>query len=239
MLVRFTGTAIVPIPLRILALSTAWIVMSTTPLISAADLSRYHGFEFGSSLAKVARQAGISPEPRVVHQRPELIQELMWLPGSPTTSEADVNSVRKVIFTFYNDQLSRIVVSYHRDKTEGLTAEDLVEAVSAMYGETTIPAPRSTSQVIPPSSAQDKFVAHWEDPQYSVTLFRSSYLSTFGLVLLSKRLDGLASLASAEAILQDDREAPQREVERQQNLTAENRVKEETARRANKATFKP
>ena len=39
--------------------------------------------------------------------------------------------LKKVIFTFYNDQLSRIVVSYDRDRTEGLTAEDLIEAVSA------------------------------------------------------------------------------------------------------------
>jgi hypothetical protein len=224
---------------RILTLSAAWIVMSTAPASSVADLSKYRGFEFGSSLSVVARRAGISPEPRVVHQRPELIQELMWLPSSLATRQADEQSVRKVIFSFYNDQLSRIVVSYDRDRTEGLTAEDLVEAVSSMYGATTVPNSGIPSRVIPASSAQDKFVANWEDSEYSVTLFRSSYLSTFGLVLLSKRLDRLATLASAEAVLQDDREAPQREVERVQNLTAENRLRHETARRANKATFKP
>jgi hypothetical protein len=224
---------------RLLTLSAVWIVMSTTPASSTPDLSKYRGFEFGSSLVMVARQAGISPEPRVVHQRPELIQELMWLPGSLPTAAAAGESVRKVIFTFYNDQLSRIVVSYDRDGTEGLTAEDLVEAVSATYGATAVPVRAMTPQVIPPSSVQDKFVAQWEDRQYSVTLFRSSYLSTFGLVLLSKRLDGLSTLASAEAILQDDREAPQREVERQQKLTPENRLRQDTARRANKVTFKP
>jgi hypothetical protein len=224
---------------RILALSTAWIVMSVTPLVSAGDLSTYRGFEFGSSLARVARQAGVSPEPRVVHQRPELIQELMWLPSSAATSEADGDSVRKVLFTFYNDQLFRIVVSYDRDRTEGLTAEDLTNAVSATYGVAIVPALGMASQAIPASSGQDRFVAQWEDPQHSVTLFRSTYLSTFGLVLLSKRLDGLATLASAEAMLQNDREAPQREIERQQKLTLESRVKQETARRANKATFKP
>lgn len=224
---------------RILTLSTALIVVSPAPVSSAVDLSRYRGFQFGSSLVTVARQAGISPEPRVVHQRPELIQELMWLPGRLSTSEADGDSVKKVIFTFYNDQLSRIVVSYDRDRTEGLTAEDLVEAVSATYGVTTVPVRGKTSHVMPPSTVQDKFVAIWEDPRNSITLFRSSYLSTFGMVLLSKRLDGLATLASAEAVLQDDREAPQREVERQQKLTPENRLRQETAGRANKATFKP
>jgi hypothetical protein len=224
---------------RMLTLSTAWIVMSTTPASAAGDLSRYRGFEFGSTVAMVARQAGISPEPRNIHQRPELIQELMWLPGSPATSEVDGNAVRKVIFTFYNDQLSRIVVSYDRDRTEGLTAEDLVEAVSGMYGLTTAAGRGMTAQPMLSSGAHDRLVAQWEGPEYSITLFRSSYLSTFGLLLLSKRLDGLVTLASAEAILQDDQEAPQREVERRQTLTPENRLMQESARRANKAIFKP
>ena len=223
---------------RILAVSIAWTVMATTPASSAIDLSKYRMFEFGSSLANVARQAGISAEPRVVHQRPEIIQELMWLPVSVAPSEGAGDSVRKVIFTFYNDQLSRIVVSYDRERTQGLTSEDLVEAVSAMYGVSTPLAQGITFQVMPPAT-QEKFVAQWEDPQYSVTLFRSSYLSTFGLVLLSKRLDGLARVASAEAILQDDREAPEREVERQRTLTPENRLSQDAARRANKAIFKP
>ena len=149
---------------RILAVSIAWTVMATTPASSAIDLSKYRVFEFGSSLANVARQAGISAEPRVVHQRPEIIQELMWLPVSVAPSDGAGDSVRKVIFTFYNDQLSRIVVSYDRERTQGLTSEDLVEAVSAMYGVSTPLAQGITFQVIPPAT-QEKFVAQWEDPQ--------------------------------------------------------------------------
>jgi len=56
-------------------------------------------------------------------------------------------------------------------------------------------------------------------------LFRSSYLSTFGLVVLSKRLDALARVAMLEATLLDEQEAPQREIERERNQTEENRVK--------------
>ena len=70
-------------------------------------------------------------------------------------------------------------------------------------------------------------------------LFRSSYLSTFGLVVLSKRLDALARVAMLEATLLDEQEAPQREIEREQNQTEENRVRHQTARRVNKATFRP
>ena len=59
----------------------------------------------------------------------------------------------------------------------------------------------------------------------SLILFRSSYLSTFGLVVLSKRLDALARVAMLEATLLDEQEAPQREIERERNQTEENRVK--------------
>jgi hypothetical protein len=64
---------------RILPMSIAWVVIST-PLISAQDLSRYREFQLGMSLVAVAQQVGITPEGRVLHQRPGLIQELMWLP---------------------------------------------------------------------------------------------------------------------------------------------------------------
>jgi hypothetical protein len=223
---------------RILALSTASIAISTMSVNATSALSAYRGFAFGTSVVTVARHAGISAEPRIVHQRPELIQELMWLPPRLATTAGEGDSAQKVLFTFYNDQLSRVVVSYDRRRTEGLTAEDLVEAISVTYGVPTIPAVGITP-VAPGPNADDKIAAHWEDSQYSITLFRSRYLSTFGLVLVSKRLDGLTALANAEALLLDEREAPAREVARQQKRTDEDRVREETVRRMNKAAFKP
>jgi hypothetical protein len=220
---------------RVLALLAAWIAISTTVLSAETELSTYRAFQFGMSLSTVARRCGISPEPRIVDQRPELIQELMWLP--PAIAE-EGDSAQKILFTFYNDQLSRVVVSYDRNRTEGLTAEDLVEAISATYGPAAIPSVGMTA-VIPGRNADDKILAHWEDSQYSITLFRSKYLSTFGLVLLSKRLDDLTRVAHAEAILLDEREAPARESARQQRRTDEDRLREATVRRVNKAAFKP
>jgi hypothetical protein len=131
------------------------------------------------------------------------------------------------------------VVTYDRDRTEGLTAEDMVEAISAAYGRPMLPVIRNRSSSAPDANASDKLLAYWEDSQSSLSLFQSSYLSAFGLVVLSKRLDTLARVATVEAILLDEQEAPQREIERQQNQTEESRVKQETARRVNKATFRP
>jgi hypothetical protein len=93
--------------------------------------------------------------------------------------------------------------------------------------------------VIAGRTADDKILARWEDPQSSITLFRSKYLSAFGLVWLSKRLDGLTTVAHAEAILLDEREAPAREAARQQRRSDDDRLKDETIRRVNKAAFKP
>jgi hypothetical protein len=223
---------------RILAMSIGCLAISAT-LISAQDLSRYREFRLGMSLVAVAQQAGITPDARMLYQRPALIQELMWLPPRIPGSPPQEDSVRKVVFGCYNGQLFRIVVTYAQDRTEGLTAEDLVEAVSAKYGLATLPATQIMPSVFGAAKDSDKILAYWEDSQFSLTLFRSSSLSTFGLVVLSKRLDALARVAIVEATLLDEQDAPQREIERQQNQNEESRVKQQTARRVNRAAFRP
>lgn len=223
---------------RILATAVASIVISAAS-ISAQDLSRYREFQLGMSLVAVAHQAGITPEPRVLHERPELIQELMWQPPLIGGSSLQADSVRKVLFSFYNGQLFRVLITYDRDRTEGLTADDLVDAVSAKYGLATLPATDIVPSLAPVSAATDKILARWEDSEYSLNLFRSTYLSTVGLEVISKRLDALARFAAAEAILLDEQEAPQREIDRQRKQTEADRVKQETARRVNKAAFRP
>ena len=223
---------------RIVAMSIGWVALSAS-VATAQDLSRYREFQLGMSLVAVAQQAGITPDARVLHQRPELIQELMWLPPRIPGSPSQEDSVRKVVFSGYNGQLFRVVATYAQDRTEGMTADDLVEAVSAKYGPATLPGTQITPPVSRAARDNDKILASWEDSQYSLTLFRSSYLSTFGLVVLSKRLDALARVAILEATLLDEQEAPQREIEREQNQTEENRVRHQTARRVNKGTFRP
>ena len=220
---------------RILAFPTGAMVLSAVSLSATPELSVYRGLSFGMSVARVAQQCSISPEPRIVDRRPELIQELMWMPSLAKGTAGD--SVQKVLFTFYNDRLARIAVSYDRSRTEGLTAEDLIEAISATYGG----AARSAAGTAGSSAGNvdDRILARWEDADTSITLFRSKYLSTFGLILLSKHLDALTTVAHAEAILLDEREAPARESARQQSQSDDDRVKEEAVRRVNKAAFKP
>jgi hypothetical protein len=209
--------------------------------IEAQDLSRYRQFQLGMGLLAVAKQVDVVPsEARMVHQRPAVIQELEWRPQSSLSSTPEVDPVSEVLFSFYNGELFRMVVNYNRHKTEGLTDEDMVEAISAKYGTATRPEAKivlfSSFQVYNDS---EKVIARWEDPQYSFNLFRSSYQPTFGMLVLSKRLDGLARAAIVEAIRLDEQEAPQREIERQKQEDEANRAEQDAARLVNKAAFRP
>lgn len=223
---------------RILAMSVSWVVVST-PAVSAQDLSRYRGFQLGTSLAAVAQQAGVRPEAHVFHRGPELIQELTWEPPRGPAATPPGDSVRKILLSFYDGELFRIMVSYEWDRTEGLTVEDVVNALSVAYGPATLPAPAIISQLAHVSPNSDRIVAQWEDPQHSLTLVRPSYASTFGLVMFSKRLDALARAATAEAIRLSGQEDPLRAIERKRKQQDEDRARQEKARTRNKATFRP
>src|SRR4030095_4318797 len=165
------------------------------------------------SLLSAAQQTGMKPsEARTIHQRPALIQELEWRPqhvvGDPSLK---TDPVRELLLSFYSDELFRIVVNYDRIRTEGLTDEDMIEALSAKYG----PATRPTAKTISFSSSvvynnKENVIACWEDAQYPSTLCRS-YSQTFGIVVFSKRLDALARAAIVEALRLDNQEAPERE----------------------------
>ena len=116
--------------IRILAVSIFWALVSAS-LVHAQDLRGYQGFQFGTTLVAVAKQTGMKPsEAKLLHQRPAMIQELWWYPPLGSSSLA-MDPVREVIFSFYDGKLFRMVINYDQDRTEGLTDEDMVEAVSA------------------------------------------------------------------------------------------------------------
>jgi len=219
-----------------------WLPGESAPVLSikAPDLSRYREFQFGMDLQEVAEQAGMQPsEARVIHQRPAVIQELEWRPISGIGTSLQADSVQEVLFSFYNAKVFRMVVVYDRYKTEGLTDEDMVEAISAKYGT----AARPAATVVLFSSFQvynnsERVIARWENSQYSFNLFRSSFQPTFGLLIFDKRLDALAQAAIAEAIRRDEQEAPQREIQRQQREDENNRESLEKARQVNKRNFR-
>ena len=212
----------------------------TAPAMGAPDLSCYRGFQFGETLKAVAKQAGLDvSEAKLIHARPAVIQELEWPIWFASGSSSQTDPVKTILFSFYNGELFRILVVYDRAETQGLTAEDLTDAISAQYGTATKPANIeivfSSTQVYNDSEV---IIARWEDPQYSFNLFRSSFQPTFGMIAFSKRLDALARTATAEAIRLDAAEAPQREIQRQNQENEKNRQSLEKARQVNKSKFR-
>jgi hypothetical protein len=142
-----------------------------------------------------------------------------------------------MVFTFYSDQRFKVVIDYDRDRTEGMTDADMIDAVSSMYGSaSTVPQKRpvASSQVVDETGTR---LAHWGGGDYSVVLYRSTY-RTFRMTVTSLRLDALARSAEAEAVRLDERDAPRRELARQKEADDKNTAQEK-ARLANKAIFRP
>ena len=225
---------------RVVVTSVVWALL-LAPLIQAQDLSVYRDFQFGMNLAEVAKRAQVRPsEVKVVHERPAVIQELEWRPQRAYVSSKETDPVKEVLFSFYNGELFRVLVSYDQERTRGLTDEDMVQAISAVYGVSA----RPTADIVLFSSSRvynnsEKVVARWEDEQYSFSLFRVSYNSEYGIAAFSKRLNALAQQAIFEAIWLDEKEAPEREARRQKKLDEEDRLTQDKARSGNKVNFRP
>ena len=211
-------------------------VLSTAAF--AGDLSSWRNFQFGAGLDTVATQTGASlSDAKVIHRRPALIQELEWRPqplGPSTTAEA----VQDVVFTFYNGELFRIVVTYNAYATEGMTGQDFISAISESYGMPTKPPVLDNSER-GPYGDRDEALARWQDSLYRFDLIRSSYKPSYTLVGVLKRLEAPALAATTEAKRLDDLEAPQREAARLANEQAASAVRLGKARRANKEKFQP
>jgi hypothetical protein len=212
------------------------VLLLAAPLLRAQDLSKYRHFTLGMSLTTgLERTDQKMADVKVIHGRPALIQELTWwppnLPGNPFRSD----TVEQILFSFYNGALYKISVTYDRASTEGLTAPDMMEAISAKYGPPTSVVPEVDSAASKRYDGKQEPVASWEDSQYSFNLVRSSFTDRLGLIIYSKRVNAEADLAIAEAVKLDQQEGPKREAERQKKETDDLEV----ARQKNQKSFRP
>jgi len=212
-----------------------FVLLLAAPMLQAQDLSKYRSFSLGSSLTSVLKHTDQKlADVRTIHGRPALFQELTWWP-SPLGISFRSDPIEQILFSFYNGELYKISVTYDRTSTEGLTASDMMRALTAKYG----PATNVALQIdVTPNDRYDsneKGIASWEDSQYSVNLVRSSFTDVFGLVIYSKRVNAEADLAAAAAVKLELQEGPQREADRLQKENADLEV----VRQKNKKVFQP
>jgi hypothetical protein len=207
--------------------------------LRAGDFSSYRGMQLGTNLNVSVAQAGAKlSDVRTIHQRPALMQELDWWPRLPA-SEGPVKAdpVKTGLLCFFNGELFRIVITYDRFRIEGMTTEDMIEAISSTYGTAARPEAEVAYHTIYGEVAS--VLARWDDSQYSYDLVRSGDRSSFALILYSKRLDALAQAALIEAAQLDLQEAPQKLMEMQKKQDDEERLALEKARLLNKPNFRP
>jgi hypothetical protein len=230
------------INLRTLAIGAFGVVLST-PSLHGQDRSRYRDFNLGGNLSSISALTGVAAsEAKTIHLRPAMMQELEWRrPYSfSSAAPAQKDPVKQIVFSFYNDQLSKMVVDYDHERTAGMTEADLIEAISTEYGARSTPGLKTSRGVA--SRVEEESgtpVARWGDADYSVVLYRSPYESGFRIIVTSPRLEALARTADAQAIRLDEREAPGREIARQKKETDDARASQEKNRLANKAVFRP
>jgi hypothetical protein len=208
---------------------------------SPDDLSSYHQFRIGSDVATVVASAQAdASEVNVLHRRPALIQELEWRPNRPG-SPSEFDAVRVVVFSFYNGKLFRIFVDYDRDKTEGLSADDLIQSISAKYGTPTRPVATVTTGSQPEYAyaSTEAVLARWQDAEYALNLIRSSQQPSFGLIIASRSVDRVAQKAIVEGARLDLIAAPQVERDRVKKEADAERTKQDKAKLINKPAFKP
>src|ERR1700687_2407747 len=103
--------------LRTLAMTAAGLVLSTW-LLQGQDRSRYRDFELGANLPSISALTGVAQsEVKTLHVRPAVMQQLQWRRrySSSDATPAQVDPLQQIVFSFYNDQLSKMVVDYDHD----------------------------------------------------------------------------------------------------------------------------
>jgi hypothetical protein len=224
----------------LIALATCLLIASAQ-LVDAQERMRYREFQLGSDVATIAKLIGTAPsDVKLVHQRPAVIQNLEWRPRyfskgvSPQTDPVEL-----IVFRFYDDQLSRIIVDYDRARTKGMTEADMIDALTVAYGPASKVLPTSNRIPTVYYGVADTPVAIWGDTESSVTLLRVAYPVSFRLIVAFTRLDDLSRTASAEAVRLDVKEAPQREIARQKKEADAALADLNKAKAENKAVFRP
>lgn len=211
-------------------------VLICTPFVSGQTLSTYRKFSLGTSLAGIARQSGQDPQlANLIHQKPVAIQEMTYWPNRASTYPVTAESVSQILFSFCDQKLYKISVTYDGEATQGLTEDDMVQAISARYGTATRFYPELALPVRDEYAPAQKAIAGWGDSETSVILSHSDNLDSFQLTLSLKDLAAKADAAIAESSRLEKAEAPQKELDQQKNSAD----KLEAARQKNIKAFRP
>ena len=226
------------LPFTLGGVSAACIVLAVST-VSSAELSRYREFELGASVATVTAVTQHAARVTTVHSRPALLQQLEWRPRyMPGPPQPDRDSIGEVVFSFVDDQLFQMSIAYAQDRTSGLTNEDMVASLTAVYGAPSSLSPRTRTTSSAVALDAPMVIAEWRHADTKVVLQRKEYSESFFLVITSLPLDIIARKAQATAVAMDQREAPAREAALLKKRADDEKAAAESTRSTNKKAFR-
>src|SRR3984957_14495061 len=122
------------------------VLLVWAPMLCAqtANLSQYRDFSIGTRVAVVLNRTGeILEDVTTISERPASIQQVTWRPGPLAGKPMHKDAVEHISFDFFNNALYKMSVTYEKTATEGLTPNDMVEALAAKYGSPTRITPQN------------------------------------------------------------------------------------------------
>ena len=228
-------------PARLWIAIAALAVATSATLAAAQGRPQYRSYAMGDNLAAISRQIGqpvmdATSTPAVRGA----VQELRWHArfvrrGTPPAGDP----VDRLVFSFYEHRLFRIVIDYAPDRTEGMTESDLVAAVSAVYGAPVRRTLVSSEGVSAPVRSAETVVAQWIRGDQSVALLALQGQTAFRLIVVSTALETLARASGAREAPVDRPDWPSIEAARARAAIVGAEPLRQLTRRANLASFVP
>jgi hypothetical protein len=223
-----------PIVVALLAM-----LVASVPAAAQSALSSYRDVTLGDTVQVVADRLEMArQDATVLHARPALVEELTWRPNRYASGPAaSAETVAEVVMTFHADRVARMVVVYERERTQGLTDNDLLEALTEVYGLASLAsAPTQPGRDL---SSERRTFGRWEDSDTVVLLWREVYPNRVGLTITSISADRALQQAIADGERLYLSEAPQRDRDRRAAESAATAARDEKLRLENKKKFKP
>jgi len=216
-------------------------MVAVVPAMQAAapSLSRYRTVTLGDTVATVTERLQLTgSNVKVLYEHPVLVQEATWRPNHFVSGAVvEPDPLAEIVMTFYADRLARIVATYGRDRTQGLTDADLLELLSDAYGAPMLQSTHRAPLLTP--TAPRHVIATWADDDARVLLWREDYPRLVGLTITATIDDAKLQQANVEAAQAATLSAPERERATQAAAAAAIKEREARIRLENKAKFKP
>jgi hypothetical protein len=213
---------------------------SATP-VAGQGRPHYRAYAMGDSLLAISRQIGLPViDATSTPAASGGVQELRWHARYARRGTAPAGDpVDRLVFSFYEHRLFRIVVDYAPDRTDGMTASDMVGAVSALYGSPVRRTLASQSEPTAPARPAETLIAEWTSGDQSVALLSLQGQTAFRMIVVSSALQRLAREGGAREAPVDRPDWPSIEGARTRATLLGAEPLRQITRRANVASFVP